>query len=86
MVWHLDVGFSNIKKKDSYKWECSSHTLGTWAGFKTMEISLVYIFNTTIQGKHWSTWKCKKMFAQYARTGRQIAIADISYLVVSLQR
>jgi hypothetical protein len=49
MVWHLDVGFSNIKKKDSYKWECSSHTLGTWAGFKTMEISLVYIFNTTIQ-------------------------------------
>jgi len=50
MVWHLDVGFSNIKKKDSYKWECSSHTLGTWAGFRTMEISLVYIFNTTIQG------------------------------------
>jgi len=78
MVWHLDVGFSNIKKYNSSKWECSSHTLGTWAGFKTMEISLVYIFNTTIV--------YLKNLCSVRKDQQQIAIADISYLVVSQQR
>ena len=73
MVWHLDVGFSNIKKYNSSKWECSSHTLGTWA-----EISLVYIFNTTIV--------YLKNLCSVRKDQQQIAIADISYLVVSQQR
>jgi len=50
-----------------------------------MEISSVYIFNTTTPKQH-----NDMISAQYVCSVRkdqqQIAIADISYLVVSLQR
>jgi len=45
-VWHIDVGLSSLKSASSLLVGVLIPWKGTWAGLRTMKISLVYISNS----------------------------------------